>query len=64
MIGTKKGGRSEARVFLPIITLTREALYGEVWSTSMLKIAAAFDLSNRGLAKLCQRHKVAVPPRG
>ena len=53
-----------ARVFLPKITLTREELYEKAWSTLMLKLSAEFGFSDRGLAKLCQRHKVAVPPRG
>jgi len=54
----------EARVFLPKITLTREGLYEKVWSMLMLKLAAEFGFSDRGLAMLRQRHKVAVPPRG
>lgn len=46
------------------VTLTREGLYEKVWSTPMQKLAAEFGFSDRGFAKLCQRHKVPVPPRG
>jgi hypothetical protein len=30
----------------------------------MQKLALEFGFSDRGLAKLCRRHKVPVPPRG
>jgi hypothetical protein len=46
------------------ITLTREELYEKVWTTPMLTLAAEFGFSDRGLAKLCGRHRVPVPPRG
>ena len=48
----------------PTITLTREELYEKVWTTPMQKLAAEFGYSDRGLAKLCGRHQVPVPPRG
>lgn len=48
----------------PKVTLTREQLYEKVWSTPMQKLAAEFGFSDRGLAKLCRRHKIPVPPRG
>jgi len=48
----------------PQITLTREELYEKVWTTPMQKLAAEFGFSDRGLAKLCARHQVPVPPRG
>ena len=51
-------------MFGPKVTMTREELYEKVWSTPMLKLAAEFGFSGRGFAKLCQRHKVPVPPRG
>jgi hypothetical protein len=50
---------SEAKVML-----TREELYEKVWTTPMQKLAVEFGLSDRGLAKLCGRHQVPVPPRG
>jgi hypothetical protein len=45
-------------------TLTREALYNRVWSEPISKIASSFNLSDRGLGKLCKRHDIPVPPRG
>lgn len=51
-------------MFGPTVTLTREALYEKVWSTPMQRLAAEFGFSDRGLAKLCRRHQVPVPPRG
>lgn len=44
--------------------LTRRELYDLVWSKPMSKLAVEFGLSDRGLAKLCERHRVPVPPRG
>lgn len=44
--------------------LTRGQLYDQVWSTPMVKLAERFGLSDRGLAKLCERHKIPVPGRG
>ncbi|WP_319756515.1 hypothetical protein [uncultured Sphaerochaeta sp.] len=43
---------------------SREDLYGVVWSKPMIKLAEEFGISGRGLAKLCERLKVPVPPRG
>lgn len=51
-------------MFAPRITLTREELYEKVWTTPTQKLATGFGFSDRGLAKLCQRYKVPVPPRG
>lgn len=44
--------------------ISREALYGKVWSTPMRTLAAEFGLSNTGLAKLCARHDIPRPPQG
>lgn len=46
------------------IALTREALYGEVWSEPIVHVASRLGLSGRGLGKLCARHQIPVPPRG
>ncbi|SMP65070.1 hypothetical protein SAMN06298221_11845 [Sphaerochaeta associata] len=43
---------------------SREDLYSAVWSKPMMKLAEEFGISGRGLAKLCERLKVPVPPRG
>lgn len=44
--------------------LTREELHDLVWSTPMQKPAEIYGLSDRGSAKICERHLVPVPPRG
>ena len=44
--------------------LTRKELYDLVWSMPVLKVAESFGLSDVGLAKICERHRVPVPPRG
>lgn len=46
------------------VTLTRQELYDKVWETPMVKLAAEWGLSGRGLAKLCERHGIPVPGRG
>ena len=44
--------------------LTRQALYDLVWSEPMRKLAPRWGLSDRGLAKLCDRFVVPRPPMG
>lgn len=51
-------------MFSQTVKLRREELYEKVWTTPMWKLAKEFTLSDRGLAKLCQRHKIPVPGRG
>jgi hypothetical protein len=46
------------------IELQRDELYELVWSESVEKVAAKFGISGRGLAKICERFDVPVPPRG
>lgn len=48
----------------PKRSMTREELYKLVWSTPIQKLAAAYGLSDKGLAKTCSRYLVPVPPRG
>src|SRR5262249_23195009 len=45
-------------------SFTRRQLYELVWKEPIQKIAPKFGLSDRGLAKLCERHGVPTPPRG
>jgi hypothetical protein len=45
-------------------TLTRRELYDLVWATPMIKLAEQFGLSDVGLTKVCDRHRVPTPPRG
>lgn len=44
--------------------MTREQLYEMVWAEPVIKVARHLGLSDRGLAKLCARYRVRVPPRG
>ncbi len=44
--------------------LNRKALYDLVWSKPMTQVAHEYGLSDRGLAKLCERNSIPVPPRG
>lgn len=43
---------------------SREELHELVWSKPMQKLAEEYGLSDRGLAKICERHLIPVPPRG
>lgn len=42
----------------------RSDLYNEVWTTSMLQLSKKYSISDRGLAKLCERHNIPTPDRG
>lgn len=44
--------------------LRREELYEQVWSEPVSKLAPKLGLSDRGLAKLCKRHRIPRPGRG
>jgi len=44
--------------------LTREQLYEMVWAEPIDRLAKKFDLSGRGLGKLCNRYEIPVPDRG
>ena len=44
--------------------LTRAELYARVWSQPVQKLSIELGISGPGLAKLCQRHNIPVPPRG
>ena len=46
------------------ITLTRRQLYERVWAVPLRRLCKEFGLSDRGLAKICARHKIPVPARG
>lgn len=46
------------------LKLTRRELYDLVWTTPIDVLATRYDISNVGLAKLCRRESVPVPPRG
>lgn len=46
------------------IRLSRKELYQKVWSKPMSRLAPTLGLSDRGLAKLCKRHRIPRPGRG
>lgn len=46
------------------IELTREELYELVWAEPIMKLARQYGLSDRGLAKICDRMGIPVPGRG
>lgn len=46
------------------IRLDRAALFELIWSKPVMKLAAEWGLSDRGLGKACRRLKIPVPPRG
>lgn len=46
------------------VTFNRRELYDLVWATPFSTLALQFGISDRGLAKICERHRVPTPPRG
>ena len=46
------------------IRLTRGELYERVWATPMRTLAKEFGMSDVGLAKVCRKHNIPVPPVG
>lgn len=46
------------------VTMTRRELYDLVWGEPVVKLAKRFQLSDRGLAKLCARYRVPRSGRG
>ena len=46
------------------VTLTREELYQQVWTTPMRRLAPAYGLSDVGLKKVCNLYKIPTPPVG
>jgi hypothetical protein len=44
--------------------LSRKELYEIVWSKPMTTLAKEYGISDVGLAKICRRHQVPLPPRG
>jgi hypothetical protein len=45
-------------------SLSREALYEAVWSTSMVQLSRQYGLSDQGLRKICVKQQVPVPKAG
>jgi hypothetical protein len=46
------------------VTVTREELYEQVWTTPLVRLAVQYGISNVGLGKLCRRLNVPTPGRG
>ncbi|MDX2141840.1 MAG: hypothetical protein SFV19_00670 [Rhodospirillaceae bacterium] len=46
------------------VTVSREALYDQVWTTPVDRLAESYGISGRGLGKICARLNIPVPPRG
>ena len=44
--------------------LTRRAIYDLVWSSPMTKVAEDLGISDVGLKKICQKHRIPTPSRG
>lgn len=44
--------------------VTRTALYEQVWTTPMMKLATEYRITGTGLAKVCRKANIPVPPRG
>jgi len=44
--------------------MRRSELYEKVWSQPVIKLARELGITDVGLAKLCRRHTIPVPPRG
>lgn len=45
-------------------SLSREALYEAVWSTSMVQLSLQYGLSDQGLRKICVKQQVPLPKAG
>ena len=44
--------------------LTRQQLFEKIWTTPATRLSEVLGLSGPGLAKVCARHDIPVPPRG
>lgn len=46
------------------IEISRKDLYERVWAEPIQKLSREYGLSDVGLAKICHRYNIPVPPRG
>lgn len=46
------------------VVLQRERLYAEAWKTPIRRLAKKYGMSDVGLAKVCRRMDIPLPPRG
>lgn len=47
-----------------MIKISREDLYRRVWETPVRTLAKEFDISDLGLAKVCRKNHIPLPPVG
>jgi hypothetical protein len=47
-----------------IITISRQQLYEEVWTTPTVTLAKRYGVSDVALAKICRKHKIPKPSLG
>ena len=45
-------------------TISRDALFKDVWTRPLSRIAAEFGVSDTALRKMCDRHDIPTPGRG
>lgn len=46
------------------VTITHEELYEQVWAEPMIRLAERYGITGMGLAKICRKMVVPVPPPG
>ena len=49
---------------MTVLWLARDELYNKVWNTPMRTLAKEFGISDRALAKKCDKHNIPKPPLG
>ena len=49
---------------MAMFTISRKALYEEIWSTSVIKTAEKYDISYTRLISACRKHHIPTPPPG
>lgn len=47
-----------------VVTVTRQALYDQIWSMPVSRACRTYGLSDVGLAKICDQWGIPCPPRG
>ncbi len=47
-----------------VITISRQELYEQVWTTPTVTLAKSYGISDVALAKICKKHKIPKPPLG
>ena len=63
-VGARACGRAGTLRFRMPIDISRRDLYERVWAEPIQKLSKEYGLSDVGLAKVCHRHNIPVPPRG